>query len=153
LIGSPHLSPPSLVDYRSRLRPACHQASGDRVPCRYVATHSRQEFVDSNITGSLSLLEEAVAANVAAFIHTSTTSVFGDTLIPPAGTAAAWITEDVRPVPKNIYGVTKAAAEDLCQLFHRNEGLACIALRTSRFFPEEDDNKNARENMRTPISR
>ena len=58
---------------------------------------------------------------------------------------AAWITEEVTPVPKNIYGVTKAAAEDLCQLFHRNQGLACIVLRTSRFFPEHDDNKTVRE--------
>jgi nucleoside-diphosphate-sugar epimerase len=55
------------------------------------------------------------------------------------------VTEDVTPIPKNIYGVTKAAAEDLCQLFHRNQGLACIVLRTSRFFPEEDDNKGVRE--------
>jgi nucleoside-diphosphate-sugar epimerase len=54
------------------------------------------------------------------------------------------VTEDVTPIPKNIYGVTKAAAEDLCQLFARNEGLACIVLRTSRFFPEEDDDKAVR---------
>ncbi len=47
-------------------------------------------------------------------------------------------------MPKNIYGVTKTAAEDLCQLFHRNEGLASIVLRTSRFFPEEDDDPEAR---------
>ena len=58
---------------------------------------------------------------------------------------AAWIDERVAPVPKNIYGVTKTAAEDLCQLFHRNEGLAAIVLRTSRFFPEEDDDPAARE--------
>jgi UDP-glucose 4-epimerase len=55
------------------------------------------------------------------------------------------VTEEVRPIPKNIYGVTKAAAEDLCQLFHRNHGLACVVLRTSRFFPEEDDNQVTRE--------
>jgi UDP-glucose 4-epimerase len=48
-------------------------------------------------------------------------------------------------VPRNIYGVTKAVAEDLCQLFHRNHGLACMVLRTSRFFPEEDDDKNVRD--------
>jgi nucleoside-diphosphate-sugar epimerase len=111
----------------------------------HVGTHSRQQFIDTNITGTLNLLEEAVAAGVESFIFTSTTSVFGDALIPPAGFPAAWITEDVTPVPKNIYGVTKAAAEDLCQLFHRNQGLACIVLRTSRFFPEEDDHKDARE--------
>src|SRR4051812_33623666 len=111
----------------------------------HVATHSRQDFVDTNITGTLNLLEEAVAARVGAFVFTSTTSVFGDALVPPPRAPAAWITEDVIAVPKNIYGVTKAAAEDLCQLFHRNAGLACVVLRTSRFFPEEDDNRAVRD--------
>jgi UDP-glucose 4-epimerase len=111
----------------------------------HVATHSRQEFVDTNITGTLNLLEAAVRAGVRAFVYTSTTSVFGDALIPPKGAPAAWITEDVTPVPRNIYGVTKSAAEDLCQLFWRNQGLACVVLRTSRFFPEEDDNKVVRD--------
>src|SRR5687767_11350001 len=105
----------------------------------HVATHGRQDFVDTNITGTLNLLEEATAAGIGAFVFTSTTSVFGDALVPPAGAPAAWVTEDVVPVPKNIYGVTKAAAEDLCQLAHRNQGLPCLVLRTSRFFPEADD--------------
>ncbi len=111
----------------------------------HVATHGRQDFVDTNITGTLNLLEEAVAAGVGSFVFTSTTSVFGDALVPPAGAPAAWVTEDVTPVPKNIYGVTKAAAEDLCQLFHKKQGLSCIVLRTSRFFPEEDDDKAKRD--------
>jgi len=111
----------------------------------HVATHSPQDFIDTNISGTLNLLEEAVAEKVGAFIYTSTTSVFGDAMSPPEGAPAAWITEDVSPVPKNIYGVTKAAAEDLCQLFHRNQGLNCIVLRTSRFFPEADDNRDVRE--------
>lgn len=110
----------------------------------HVATHARQEFIDTNITGTLNLLETATAGEVRSFIYTSTTSVFGDALIPPEGDPAAWITEDVRPIPKNIYGVTKAAAEDLCQLFYRNQGLPTMVLRTSRFFPEEDDNANVR---------
>ena len=111
----------------------------------HVATHSRQDFVDTNVTGTLNLLEEAVAAGVRSFVYTSTTSVFGDALVPPAGAPAAWVTEDVAPVPKNIYGVTKAAAEDLCQLFHRNQGLPCIVLRASRFFPEVDDDRSVRD--------
>jgi nucleoside-diphosphate-sugar epimerase len=111
----------------------------------HVATHSRQHFVDVNVTGTLNLLEEAATAGVESFVFTSTTSVFGDALTPPAGAPAAWVTEDVAPVPKNIYGVTKAAAEDLCQLFHRNHGLACLVLRTSRFFPEEDDDRGVRD--------
>ncbi len=110
----------------------------------HVATHPRQAFIDTNITGTLNLLEEAVAAGVRAFVFTSTTSVFGDALTPGPGEPAAWITEEVPVQPKNIYGVTKAAAEDLCQLFHRNERLPAVVLRTSRFFPEPDDSPKAR---------
>ncbi len=80
----------------------------------HIATHSRQDFIDVNITGTLNLLEEAASGNVATFVYASTTSVFGDALAPPPGEPAAWVTEDVIPVPKNIYGVTKAAAEE-CQ--------------------------------------
>ena len=105
----------------------------------HVATHSRQAFVDVNVTGTLNLLEAAVAHGVKSFIYTSTTSTFGDALTPPPGSPAAWVDEDVRPVPKNIYGVTKVAAEDLCKLFWRNQQLPCLILRTSRFFPEGDD--------------
>lgn len=105
----------------------------------HVATHSRQDFVDTNITGTLNLLEAARKNKARSFVFTSTTSTFGDALTPPRGAPAAWITEDVVPIPKNIYGATKVAAEDLCQLFHRNENLPCLVLRTSRFFPEEDD--------------
>lgn len=111
----------------------------------HVATHSRQDFIDTNLTGTLNLLEEAAAADVESFVYTSTTSVFGHALAPPLEAPAAWITEEVRPVPRNIYGVTKAAAEDLCELFSRNHGLACVVLRTSRFFPEEDDNRKVRQ--------
>ena len=110
----------------------------------HVATHSRQAFVDTNMTGTLNLLEEAVEAGVASFVFTSTTSVFGRALTPAPEEATAWITEDVRPVPKNIYGVTKAAAEDLCELFHRQYRLPCLILRTSRFFLEEDDDPGVR---------
>jgi UDP-glucose 4-epimerase len=110
----------------------------------HVATHTRQEFVDVNVTGTLNLLEEAAAAGVRSFVYTSTTSAFGRALTPPPGTPAAWVTEEVLPVPRNIYGVTKRAAEDVCELFHRRQGLACVVLRTSRFFPEEDDDPQIR---------
>jgi UDP-glucose 4-epimerase len=105
----------------------------------HVGSHDRQAFVDSNIAGTLTLLEEAVSAGVESFVFTSTTSAFGRALSPAPGAPAAWITEDVTPVPKNIYGVTKTAAENLCELIHADYGLPIIILRTSRFFPEPDD--------------
>jgi UDP-glucose 4-epimerase len=110
----------------------------------HVATQARRAFVDVNITGTLNLLEEAAAARVRSFVFTSTTSVVGRALTPPLGAPAAWITEDVAPIPKNIYGVTKFAAENLCELFQLERGLPCLVLRTSRFFPEEDDDPSAR---------
>jgi nucleoside-diphosphate-sugar epimerase len=40
--------------------------------------------------------------------------------------------------------VTKTAAEDLCELFHRLHKLPCLVLRVSRFFPEPDDDPAVR---------
>jgi UDP-glucose 4-epimerase len=112
----------------------------------HVATHSNQDFVGTNVTGTLNLLEEAFAAGVRSFVFTSTTSAFGSALLPTVGEPAAWVTEAVTPIPKNIYGVTKIAAENLCELFYRQHGLPSIVLRTSRFFPEADDDIAVRAN-------
>ena len=105
----------------------------------HIVTHSQQDFIDTNITGTLNLLTAAQKERVQSFIFTSTTSTFGDAM--KSENSAVWVTEKLVPQPKNIYGVTKIAAENLCQLFHRNHQLPCIILRTSRFFSEADDNK------------
>lgn len=110
----------------------------------HIATHSRREFVDTNVAGTVALLESAAAHRVKAFVFTSTTSAFGAALSPRPGEPAAWIDEDVVPIPKNIYGATKIAAECMCELAARKDGLAVIVLRTSRFFPEDDDNEGVR---------
>jgi UDP-glucose 4-epimerase len=110
----------------------------------HIGSHSRAEFVATNVTGTLILLEESIAAGVTRFVFTSSTSAFGRALVPPPGAPAAWITEAVADVPRNVYGVTKRAAEDLCELVHRDHGLPVIILRTSRFFPEGDDRDEVR---------
>lgn len=111
----------------------------------HVATHSRRQFIDTNVTGTLNLLEASVEAGVDSFIFTSTTSTFGRALIRSPGEPAVWIDEETPPLPRNIYGVSKTAAENLCELFHIDHGLACIVLKTSRFFPEEDDSLAVRQ--------
>jgi UDP-glucose 4-epimerase len=110
----------------------------------HVGSHRREDFVHTNIQGTLTLLEEAVTAGVSRFVFTSTTSAFGRALVPAPGEPATWIDEDVRPVPRNIYGATKVAAEDICELVHRDHGLPILILRTSRFFPEGDDRDDVR---------
>lgn len=110
----------------------------------HIVTHSRHDFLETNVAATLVLLEEAVAAGVGCFIFTSTTSTFGSANTPPPGAPSAWITEDVIPRPKSIYGATKLCAETLCELFARHHGLRCLVLRTSRFFLEPDDNPELR---------
>ena len=148
VLASPHTDlVGSIADrelVRAHLRNVDAVLHGATLHKPHVATHSMQEFIDTNVSGTLVLLEEAVRAGVSTFVFTSTTSAFGDALRPPPTQPAAWVTEDVVPVPKNIYGVTKTAAEGLCELFHKKHGLACPVLRTSRFFPEEDDNAAVR---------
>ena len=114
----------------------------------HIETHDNSEFVAVNVQGTLNLLEEAVAAGVSRFVFTSTTSLMISQKIrdSKAGGAreAVWIDETLMPLqPRNIYGVTKLAAEDLCRLFHQLHRLPILILRTSRFFPEEDDMAHA----------
>jgi UDP-glucose 4-epimerase len=90
------------------------------------------------------LLEEAVRAGVKQFVFTSTTSTFGAAMNPASHEPAAWVTEEVVPAPKNIYGVAKLAAESLCALFAREHRLPAVILKTSRFFPEADDDPELR---------
>jgi len=148
VLPSAHTAVVASVTDRAAVRAAIAGADAVLHPATlhkpHVGSHSRQEFVDTNVTGTLVLLEEAVAAGVGAFVQTSTTSAFGRALTPGEGAPAAWITEDVVPKPRNIYGVTKVAAEDLCELIARDHGLPCVVLRTSRFFPEPDDSEAVR---------
>ena len=110
----------------------------------HVTSHTKHAFVDTNIAGTLTLLEGVARTGLRRFVMTSTTSAFGAALSPEPDDPAVWIDETVIPVPKNIYGTTKTAAEDLCHLFTRLHGLNCVILRTSRFFPEADDDEAIR---------
>ena len=110
----------------------------------HVATHAKSDFVETNISGTLTLLEAAVAHGIDRFIFTSTTSAFGAALVPAADAPATWVDVAALAAPKNIYGVTKTAAEDMCHLFARRHQLNSAVLRVSRFFPEEDDNPEMR---------
>ena len=117
-----------------------------------IARYPAQAFVDVNVTGTLNLLEAAVGHGVDRLVFTSTTSLMiSEAIRAGEGDAAVWIDERLAPLePRNIYGVTKLAAEQICRLHHRLHGLPVIILRTGRFFPEEDDTHRAfsGENMK-----
>ncbi len=109
-----------------------------------IVRYPAQAFIDVNVTGTLNLLEAAVAAGHDRFVFTSTTSLMISEAIRAGrgggATKAAWLDESFGPLePRNIYGVTKRSAEQLCHLYHAEHGMAVMVLRTGRFFPEEDD--------------
>ncbi len=102
-----------------------------------VGTASRSEFVGVNVEGTLHVLEAAAQRRVRRVVYTSTTSLYGFALVPTDG--AVWVTEDLAPRPRDIYDVTKLAAELLCEDVVRDGGPPTICLRTARFFPESPE--------------
>lgn len=106
-----------------------------------IARFPRQSFVDVNVTGTLNLLEASSATPGIPFVFTSTTSLMiSQAIRNELPGAAAWLDEATGPLePRNIYGVTKLAAEGLCRQSHLQNGTPVVVLRTARFFPEDDD--------------
>ncbi|MGH8250980.1 MAG: NAD-dependent epimerase/dehydratase family protein [Steroidobacteraceae bacterium] len=100
-----------------------------------LAARSAAEFRDVNVAATRRLLEACGEARVRRFVYTSTTSLYGDALVPEAG-AAVWVTESLAPQPRDIYDETKLAAEAAC-VEAALAGLSCVSLRMSRCFDEE----------------
>lgn len=94
---------------------------------------SEAEFVAVNVEATDRLLDLARAAGVRRLLLASTTSVYGDALVDAQ--RAVWVTEGLKPQPRDIYDETKLAAEALCaQAFSAD--FVTIALRISRCFDE-----------------
>jgi UDP-glucose 4-epimerase len=100
----------------------------------HVASRRKADFLDTNVTGTLALLEAAAAAGHRRFVYTSTTSVFGAAMVPRD--RAVWVTEELTPEPRDIYDTSKLAAESLCRLIAAESAMAVTILRTSRFYDE-----------------
>ena len=116
---------------------------------------ARQDFVDTNITGTLNLLEEAVAAGVRAFVFTSTTS----DVRPRAHAAGRARPRRGSPRTSRRCRRTSTASprsrpRTCASWSTATTGLPCLVLRTSRFFPEADDDATtSAPRTPTPTSR
>lgn len=82
---------------------------------------SFNRYVTNNIQATQKLLEEFKGSKLKRFVYASSSSVYGD--------VGAVLSEEMRPEPKSPYGVTKLAAEQLCQLYHREYKMPTVALR------------------------
>lgn len=79
-------------------------------------------YVNRNILATQRLLEASRRVPVRKIIYASSSSVYGDAESYPT-------TEAMRPRPVSPYGVTKLAAEHLCELYRVNFGIPTASLR------------------------
>jgi nucleoside-diphosphate-sugar epimerase len=99
----------------------------------HLAEHSRADFVAANVTATERLCDAAREAGVARLVFISTTSVYGHAL--DDDDSAVWVTEDLKPEPRDIYDETKLVAEQVVASVHCTD-LTTITLRLARCFPE-----------------
>ncbi len=79
-------------------------------------------YTSNNVLATQRLLEAAKGLPIKRFAYASSSSVYGDAVRVPAS-------EDDPTRPVSPYGVTKLAAENLCQLYHKNFGVPTVSLR------------------------
>lgn len=79
-------------------------------------------YIDNNILATQLLLEAAKNVKLKKFLYASSSSIYGDAEAFPTS-------EKITPHPVSPYGVTKLAAEYLCQLYFKNYGVPTIVLR------------------------
>jgi len=79
-------------------------------------------YVRQNISATQRLLEAVKPRPIRKLVYASSSSVYGDAERYPTP-------ESIRPAPVSPYGVTKLAAEHLCELYRMNFGIPTVSLR------------------------
>ena len=96
-----------------------HLASLVAIPYSY---HSPHTYVDTNVKGTLNILQAALETGVDKVIHTSTSEVYGTARFVP-------ITEDHPLQAQSPYSATKIAADQLAFSFFSSYDLPVVVLR------------------------
>ena len=96
-----------------------HLAALIAIPYSY---HSPDTYVDTNVKGTLNLLQAARQLGVRRFVHTSTSEVYGTARFVP-------ITEEHPLQGQSPYSATKIAADQLAYSFYASFGLPVVILR------------------------
>lgn len=97
-----------------------HQAAQAGVRASWGTTF--ESYTHHNVLATQRLLEAVRHARVRRFVYASSSSVYGDTTDLP-------MRETSLPRPFSPYGVTKLAAEHLCELYRKNFGVSTVSLR------------------------
>jgi len=96
-----------------------HLAALIAIPYSYLAPES---FVDTNVRGTLNILEAARACGVSRIVHTSTSEVYG--------TPATLPIRETHPLnAQSPYAATKVAADQLALSYHKSFQVPVVVLR------------------------
>jgi len=96
-----------------------HLAALIAIPFSY---NSPDSYVDTNIKGTLNVLQAARELSIKRIIHTSTSEVYGTAKVVP-------ITEEHSLQGQSPYSATKIAADQLAYSFFKSFGLPVVTLR------------------------
>ncbi len=96
-----------------------HLAALIAIPYSYVAPRS---YVDTNVTGTLNVLEAVRRRGIPRMVHTSTSEVYGTPDTVP-------ITESHPLRGQSPYSATKIAADKMCEAFALSFGTPVVTLR------------------------
>ncbi len=107
---------------RHRIEAVVHFAAESHVDRSIL---SAEPFLDTNVTGTLRLLEAARACGVRRFLQVSTDEVYGS--LGPTGAF-----EETTPIaPRSPYSASKAAADHFAAAFHHTHGMEVVITRCS----------------------
>lgn len=88
-----------------------------------------------NVKPTLDLLHHFSSRNLRKFIYISTAQVYGRV-------SKLKITEETKPAPINIYGLTHLLSENILNYYNQNKNVECINLRLSNSFGSPIFNSN-----------
>jgi NAD dependent epimerase/dehydratase len=96
-----------------------HLAALISIPYSYSAPES---FVDTNVKGTLNVLEAVRRAGCRRVVHTSTSEVYGTPAVIPI--------RETHPLQgQSPYSASKIAADKLCEAYHASYGVPVVTLR------------------------
>jgi dTDP-glucose 4,6-dehydratase len=88
-------------------------------------------FIDTNVTGTLSLLDAMRVKGSGRFVHVSTDEVYGSL---PLDRPDLRFTEETPIAPSSPYSASKAASDGLVRAYHHTYGMDTVTTRCSNNF-------------------